>query len=206
MWASVAYAAAALNATLPAALTADPSHLSWPLEQLFQQLEPRADQRDFAKFDRLVAKHYRTLNTFDQTRLYPGIQDLLQDLKNRGIRNVVVSLKPQAALDRIVANKGWQSLFTTVYGIDWFGPQATKTTAIRHILMDTHYPGPFLYIGDSGTDVSAARANGLMCLGVTYGDGDVAALRQQRPWQCVSTVAQLKAKLLGKEQENATGF
>ncbi len=206
MWASVAYAAAALNATLPAALTADPSHLSWPLEQLFQHLKPRPDQRDFAKFDQLVAKHYRTLNTFDQTQLYPGIRDLLRDLETRGICNVVVSLKPQAALDRIVVNKDWQSLFTAVYGIDWFGPQATKTTAIRQVLTDTHYPGPFLYIGDSGTDVSAARANGLLCLGVTYGDGDVTTLRQEKPWQCVSNVDQLKAKLLGREQENATGF
>lgn len=56
---------------------------------------------------------------------------------------------------------------------------------------------PTVYVGDALVDIRAARAAGMDVVAVTWGAGDPDALRDEAPTALASTVAELRALLLG---------
>lgn len=186
VWNSVAYAARQLGGEIDADFRADHSNLARPMMEILRHVQPFPGEACLERFDELVRIHYRTLSVYAETELYAGIQEMLQDLREAGACSYIVTMKPVAALERILEAKGWGALFN-----GWCSPDSRaesvempKARVIREILADRGCPSHdvrAVYIGDSWSDVRAAREAGIPCIAVTYGDGDTGRLLAEQP-------------------------
>ena len=199
VWASVEYAAMLAGGRLREGFTAVPENLSLPLEEIYAVIEPSRAEEGFVSFKENIAMHYRKRNPFAGTRLYPGMESFLKELKNAGIPCCIVSAKPEEALERVLEVKGWGGYF-----LEWLsnepaeGKMRTKAEAIGRLL-EKHpdWKAP-VYVGDSYTDVTAAARNRMECIGVLYGDGDRDKVIAENPAYTAENVAQIAAVILGK--------
>lgn len=196
VWASIEYALNCLNLSLPSYVCEDCANLALSSTALYRLITKGQDEAGEIKFAELVRYHYRNLNTFKKTELYPEIERLLCGL-GRTASCHLASNKAQVALFRLLKSKGWNSYFSSVQGTVPEG-NVTKENMIRNILQDHPdiLPKDVLFIGDSGTDVTAARENKIPVIGVTYGDGDTAKLLVEKPDFVVHSSQELYKLLL----------
>lgn len=155
------------------------------MTDIFAHLRPFPGAERFSAFDADVTRHYRSLNAFDSTVMYPGMEGLLTRLRRGGVRSAIVTNKPLEALERILATKGWADLFDGWIAVD-SDPSLPggmpKQEMMRRMVDRFHTDlAHALAVGDSRHDIAAAQAEGIDSLAVTYGDGDTAELLGQTP-------------------------
>ena len=105
---------------------------------------------------------------------YPTVEETLQELRRRGARLAVVTNKRKHFADRLMGALGWSELFHTVIGGDTAA--RPKPAADPVLLAAEQLAVPMddlLFIGDSRTDVGAARAAEVpvVCLRDGYNEG-----------------------------------
>ncbi|MCU1565199.1 MAG: Haloacid dehalogenase domain protein hydrolase [Pseudarthrobacter sp.] len=115
-----------------------------------------------------------------QSRLYPGVREVLETFAAAGRPIAVATQKPQGLAHTVLAHHGIDGLFQGIRGsaddesaVD--GAPVGKTEIIAAALTDlgTHHA---LMVGDRAQDVAGAIANGLDCIGVAWGfapDGEL---------------------------------
>lgn len=181
VWGSLCYAAKALGSVFPPQLTTDGAALSLPIKELAAMACPSLEGQMEA-FSQLTDHHYRQLSRHPNTKFYPGILPLLTTLKAAGIPCHVVTNKEAEGLARLLDIKGWRHWFGHCYSPDSFPEgRLKKPDLLARLLKQLPQNTAAVYIGDSASDVAAARQCGLPCIGVTYGDGDRQALLAQQP-------------------------
>ena len=114
--------------------------------------------------------HQRYLSQLiHKTRPYPGILDLLQELKNRGVKTGVVSNKMDGATKE-VCNHFFGSLIDAAVGDTPPRQRKPAPDNVFHLLslLDASEETT-LYVGDSNIDVHTASNAGLDFVGVTWG-------------------------------------
>jgi phosphoglycolate phosphatase len=147
--------------------------------------------------DRAVATyraHYAAGAMFD-AEVYPGIPELLADLRAEGMTLALATSKPEPFAVRILEHAGLRAAFASVHG-------ATLDGAVRHkdqvvaAALAAHPDGerPVL-IGDRSHDVLGARAHGLPCIGAGWGPAPPGELAAAGAAAVVDTPAQVLAAL-----------
>lgn len=107
-------------------------------------------------------------NPDDLSGPYPGIPELVADLRSEGYATAIASLKAQPLLDRLVASADME--FDSVRGVT--GRSDTKADLIRRCLEDLNAaPGDAVMVGDTENDMAAAGEVGIPFIPVTYGFG-----------------------------------
>lgn len=192
VWGSVTYAAAQLGGEIPLNVRENPANLMLPMETIFAEIQPKISMQKYDEFCALVTHHYRQISQHPKTSLYPGIMPLLEQLQQEKIPCYIVTMKEKEALERVLALKGWRSYFAKCYSPDSFAGQTKqKAELIAYLLQQLPADTKAVYIGDSYTDVQAARCCGIPCIGVCYGDGDVAKLLDEQPDYIAQTADQI---------------
>ena len=146
--------------------------------------------------DALVAEYRRDYSErcAERTRPYPGIVDLLEDLRRRGHGLAVATTKTTWMACTVLARLGIEDRLDHVQGTDGF-PHKPAPDVITHALAGVGRPGTWM-IGDAVTDIAAGRAAGLRTCAVTWGVHSETELRGAEPDAVVTTVADLRALLL----------
>jgi phosphoglycolate phosphatase len=114
-------------------------------------------------------RHYGARGLYD-SQPFPGVDELLTTLRDRGIRLAVATSKAEPFAIRIVESKGWTSLFDTVCGDTLAAERPTKAQVIRETLSRLGEADAIM-VGDKHTDVTGARENSIPCIGVGWGYG-----------------------------------
>lgn len=197
VWKSVEFAASCYGGALEKNFRNHDSNLAKPMWDIFSAVVPFPGQEYFEDFKENIRVHYRCKNMYPNTRMYPGILETVQWVQEQKAKNYIVTLKPLEALERILHIKGWDGYFAGWLSPDSFEEgEKSKAELIEYLLKNKHlHPKETLYIGDTYSDVEAARANGLSCIGVTYGDGDTERLLEAEPEIIVETGYQLCRKI-----------
>ncbi len=113
---------------------------------------------------------YYDQHNCDYTKPYPGIKELLADLRDKGVKLAVASNKYQAAVDKIIAHYFADIDFVAVYGQNEGVQVKPDPSVVFTILAQAHISkADTLYIGDSGVDMETARRACLDSVGVTWG-------------------------------------
>ena len=137
--------------------------------------------RDFCNFDEdkceLAVKYYReyysTTGLLENT-LYPGMRELLTELKKQGKRLMVATSKPQPFTDRIMEYFKIDGLFDIIVGASMDGSMDRKADIIRYALESCGVaddPSKALMVGDRKYDMIGANEVGTAAVGVLYGYG-----------------------------------
>lgn len=115
----------------------------------------------------------------DTTYLYPGVEEALAALE--GTTLAVLTNKPGDFSRSILAGLGVAARFARIWGAGDVPSQKPDPEGLVRLMADVHVsPEETWMVGDSATDVSAARAAGTRAAGVTWGFHP-AALRAAGP-------------------------
>ncbi|MBS1888663.1 MAG: HAD hydrolase-like protein [Actinobacteria bacterium] len=132
-----------------------------------------------------------------ETTAVPGIEAALAELAPRHTLAVATS-KPLAFAAPILETLGLRPFFAAVAGPDLDAHREGKATTIAAALALLDHPDRAVMVGDRSFDVAGARANSLPAIGVTWGIGGAAELREagadaivERPADLAGTAAVL---------------
>lgn len=113
---------------------------------------------------------YYNEHLYDASTVYPGIPELLDELKLRGISMAVASNKYQEATTKIVEHFFSDIPWVSVMGQRDIVPLKPDPSIIFNVLLDCPNPKTdVLYLGDSGVDMETARRACIESVGVTWG-------------------------------------
>lgn len=101
---------------------------------------------------------------------YDGICEMLQALKERGVRLAVLSNKPHRQTVDVVETVFGKELFDLVQGQTETIPRKPDPAGIHYLLSEMDVPETAcLYVGDSEVDVATGIAAGVRTVGVEWG-------------------------------------
>lgn len=125
----------------------------------------------------------------DKLRLFPGLAEVLADLRGRGVRHGILSSNREDNIRRTLAANGVEGLFAFVVGCPrLFG----KGRALRRLLRaDGADRRGVLYVGDEVRDLEAAKKAGVAAAAVTWGFHAEPVLRAANPDYVVHGPAEL---------------
>ncbi len=114
-------------------------------------------------------RHYTQING-RSARIYPGVCEGLDALREQGLALACVTNKPAAFTAPLLARMGLADYFPVVVSGDTLPHKKPRPEPILHacVLMNST-PASNLHIGDSANDIDAARAAGSPVLCVPYG-------------------------------------
>lgn len=139
-------------------------------------LPPERLEALFAEF----LKHYGA-HLFDRSYLYPGVTDALRRLQDEGFTLAVCTNKVERHAVDLLAGLGIGDRFAAICGRETF---AYSKPDPRHLTLTIERaggdPGRAVMVGDSRSDVDAARGAGIPVVGVTFGYTDI-PIRDLRP-------------------------
>lgn len=167
-----------------------------PFPQAFEQVFGLSED-DAIEVTRRYRDIYNHLGV-DAWPAFPGMVQLLEELRDRGKLLAVASSKRAPLVLRGLEDNGMRGLFDTVRARDSDG-KVTKADAIRLALADLEAaPARAVMVGDRFHDVEAAIACGIPCIGVLYGDtAKPGELEDAGAVAIASTVDELRSMLLG---------
>jgi phosphoglycolate phosphatase len=105
----------------------------------------------------------------EESPAFPGVDALLRDLADSGVRLAVATSKAQVYAEKIVEYRGWTELFATVGGDTLDAARPTKADVVGEVLRRLGGPADAIMVGDRLHDVEGSRVHGLDCLGVGWG-------------------------------------
>lgn len=105
-----------------------------------------------------------------KTRPYDGVPEVLDALAERGVKQTVLSNKPDAALQKCVSELLSPWSFDVVFGQRDGFPRKPDPAGIHETLRLIGVEKEnALYVGDTGTDMETAKNAGLFAVGVLWG-------------------------------------
>lgn len=115
-----------------------------------------------------------------ECELYDGVEELLKRLYNAGKKLLVASSKSEPYVIRILRNFDIHKYFTFVGGSDFEGLRADKTDVIMYTLKSAGVTdiSTAVMVGDRKYDIYGAKDLKMDSIGVTYGYGSEAELRE----------------------------
>lgn len=166
---------------------------------------------------RIYRAHY--VNTgIGQSRLYPGVRELLESFVAAGRPIAVATQKPEALARTVLEHHGIAALFHTIRGsaadetaaAGGPGAPAGKAGIVAAALADL---GPHtapdgrrpVMVGDRAQDVAGAAANGLDCIGVGWGFAPDGELHEAGAVEIVESTAALHQTIIRRDSARTAG-
>ena len=132
-----------------------------------------SEPQECPQFEEILAafKAHYAVHSNDRTKAYPGVQELLLQLKRAGIGMAIVSNKLDAAVRQL--SEIYFSEYIAVAigeneaaGIRKKPAPDTVFAALKQLNVSRDEA---VYVGDSEVDVATAKNSGLPCISVTWG-------------------------------------
>lgn len=122
-------------------------------------------------------KYYRerfSVKGLYENEVYPGVEKMLQDLKEGGKKLILATSKPEKFTMLILEHFDLLKYFDFVAGATMDGSRGEKADVIRYALelSGIEDKSEVIMIGDRKFDILGAKENGLASMGVLYGFGD----------------------------------
>lgn len=135
----------------------------------------------------LFAKH-----CLHEVAPYPGIDKLLETLKEKKVKIAVLSNKPHARAIETIETIFGVGYFDLIYGEQPGVPKKPDPTGVYRILDQWGIqPSECLYVGDTNTDMKTGLGAGLVTAGVTWGFRDREELAACHPDRIVDHPSEL---------------
>ena len=139
------------------------------VERGFNAVGVRPDPTQLDELVAMFAKEYKACAT-DNTRPYPGVVEVLQEIHNMNIPMGVCTNKPEAFTSQILEDLGLAGYFSSVVGGDSTSARKPDPEPVLACLRGlVTEPASSLMIGDSVHDVHAAHAAGVYIGVVPWG-------------------------------------
>lgn len=154
-------------------------------------------------------RHYRETG-IGQSKLYPGIYELLESFAASGRAVAVATQKPQSIARLVLEHHHIADFFVSIRGAaDNESLEANtasgKIEIVGAALSDLNSQ-PAVMVGDRHQDVAGAMANGLDCIGVSWGFAPDGELEEAGAVAVVHTAVELRTKIEELDAVRATAL
>ena len=122
---------------------------------------------------------------------YLGIEDLLQKLKAAGHKLYVATSKPEFMAKQVLDRFDLSKYFDLICGALKDASRDKKEDVIAYLLEQSGDPAHAVMVGDTLYDVLGASHHGIPTIGVTWGYGTEASLREAGAAAIVHTMDEL---------------
>ena len=161
------------------------------VRKLIERAIPNGEKNpDFEKCLNTFKEHY-SKTMYQKTVAYDGIEDMLTELKKRGVKTGVVSNKFDTAVKELCKNY-FDGLIIVAIGES---PNVRKKPAPDSVLKAMKIlgakPENTLYVGDSDVDIQTAKNTNLKSVGVTWGFRDRELLEEEGADFIINTPCEL---------------
>ncbi len=158
---------------------------------LVGQLDGEPSDEEFNRAYPLFLELYAA-NTSQRSRLYPGVREGLDYLKTRGYKLGCVTNKAAQFTVPLLKDMGIYDEFGIVVSGDTLSVKKPDPLPLLHAA--EHFgvgPHESLMLGDSRSDVTAARAAGFQIICLSYGYNHGEDIRQYAPDAVIDSMAEL---------------
>lgn len=142
-----------------------------PLPDTFKNLLGFSEEK-VAEGVKKYREYFAEKGLFENS-VYPGIQELLAELKENGKKLVVATSKPEEFSVKIIEHFGLSQYFENVCGSLMDESRSKKDQVIEYAIQRNHIndKSKVLMIGDRKHDILGAKKVGLKSCGVLFGYG-----------------------------------
>jgi len=159
------------------------------------------DITDAEQIERIVSNYrdYFLEKGIYENELYPGIIDMLEQLKDAGCVLAIATSKLMLSAQKIAEYLQFDHYFDLIIGCEFDGTRSHKSEVIDYVLkaLDPHRQHAPVMIGDRKYDIIGAREMGIDSIGITWGYGDREELEKEQPTLILDSVAELGRVLVG---------
>lgn len=133
-----------------------------------------------------------------ENKVYPGIPELLSELKAAGAALILATSKPEVFAARVMEHFGLDKYFNCIAGSDLEGHRADKAKVIEYALSlcGVKDCSGCVMVGDRYYDVVGSQENGIPCIGVLYGYAVPGELEEAGASYLAASVEALRQLLL----------
>ncbi len=166
------------------------------VRNLVKQALPESLQSDDAYVDACLAdfKEYYSAHIDVHTHPYAGMQELLTELKSKGVKMAVASNKFQSGTEHLIKEFFSDIDFVSILGNREGFPLKPSPEIVEEVLSKSGISrADAILVGDSPTDMRTAVNGGIDRIAVTWGYRSAEALEGN---PMVNTVQELREKLL----------
>lgn len=172
-------------------------HVGNGLRNLMILSIPKGEQNPL--FEQAFAEYkvYYQAHCEDQTDLYPGIREMLSELKQKGIRMAIVSNKAHPAVLKL-HDTYFKDYMDVVFGEnEAAGIRKKPAPDMVNLALESLgcTKEEALYVGDSDVDKATADNSGLDCILCSWGFRELELLQSLNPKGIISEPSQLKRYL-----------
>jgi len=141
---------------------------------------------------------YYSKHNMDLSFPYPGIRELVTELKEKGLVLAVASNKYQEGTRKLVAHYFPQNTFTEIFGQrEGVAPKPAPAIVYDILSATAIRAEETLYVGDSGVDMQTAKSSGVISCGVTWGFRPRAELESFHPDYIIDRAEQVRDIIFG---------
>ena len=115
-------------------------------------------------------REYYAVTGIFENRVYDGVVEMLQQLKDHGVRCILATSKPDGYANQILEHFALAEYFDFVAGATMDERRTKKEDVIAYALSQTCAENVVM-IGDREHDILGGKKNGLDTIGVLYGYG-----------------------------------
>ena len=197
---SVQYALRALGIEEPSLDRLEP-FIGPPLADSFREFYGLEGERLATAIDK-YRERFATQGIFEN-EIYPGIPQMLADLKKKKKKLAIASSKPTLFVEQILEHFEIEKYFDHVVGSNMDGTRGTKEEVVeetlRQMLTVEMTPGQkrdaVAMVGDRKFDIEGARAHGITSVGVLFGYAPEGELEEAGADYIVNSVRSLQVLL-----------
>ncbi|MET0050849.1 MAG: phosphoglycolate phosphatase [Candidatus Thiodiazotropha sp.] len=162
---------------------------------LVGQLEGEPDDADFERAYPMFLELYAE-NTSQRSLLYPGIREGLNYLKGEGYRLGCVTNKAAQFTLPLLRDLGIHDDFEIIIAGDTLAKKKPDPLPLLHAAEELGVaPADALMVGDSQSDVKAARAAGFQIVCMSYGYNHGEDIRSYHPDAVIDSLIEIRALL-----------
>lgn len=145
-------------------------------------------------------EYFRETGIFEN-EVYPGVENLLKNLKQSGRHLFIATSKPTVFATRILEHFNLLRYFDYIAGSELDGSRDSKSEVIKFALKENGLTDltNVVMVGDREHDVIGAIENNIDVIGVLYGYGDRAEIEKASATYIVETVDELSELLMCKK-------
>lgn len=162
------------------------------IPKLIERMMPESSSKlDREKAHGIFSEYYG-IHSADMTRPYPGITELLTELRSHDITAVCCTNKDHKFAAELLKGFFGDGL-AEVIGAGQGFPRKPEPDAVIHLAEKYKKPGcKPLYVGDSSVDMQTAKNAGITACGVLWGFRDREELESYSPRYIAETVSELR--------------
>jgi phosphoglycolate phosphatase len=163
-----------------------------PLEDMIKNATPDLGKKQIRAVIRRFRQYYDN-DTFPNTKLYAGVQELLAKLNSMNIRSYLVTNKPAFPTEKIIKKLQIENYFSDIFTLDRMSRvRFDKAEMVSEIINKWRMiKSKTLLVGDSESDIVAARINNIVSVAVLYGYGHKDILEKHKPNYLINDIAEL---------------